>query len=283
MRIGGRVLLEFTTQPPNLNQLIDHNNNNIVFFDVTRRRENRSRCMVAEEGQLSPLFNDVQNSIVDFPLQNELANDDKLGTEENNTPINNTIYGWDAPGLPRSLSHPYDFIYRRITFEEFVRVYLFNERTPQDNGNIELGSRASKKWEWHDLEYLKLINMNGLVYDYDLASTSYSYPRFSGNGNGNISIDLLNNPVTKAYTVIYSSSNNQWTLTSIQNLNVMNRIAVGNIGDNTWQLELDDEVKVNISQGSTLFTDGDKFSFSIFKEANGKANKIELGRINVGL
>jgi hypothetical protein len=270
--IGGRILFEFQVSPEGAESL--------VVFDVTRQIESRDFAMEHGSGE----WNDpAPRPPEDFPwLQaprkdNELPNDDEGNVDEQNLPSNQLLYSFDGPGV--LIDQNYAFVLSRNTFKELVRVRVADEPF-EDSAEVPLesvqGSRASPKYDWHLLCYLRNGAEGRLVVDD--ANPSHSQPTFSGVGNGTVSVTLLAEAATQGFSATYDAATFKWTLTGTSGNSISDEKAEAPPGA-TWTLTIPETVTVQITQGTVAFGVGDQWLFSAFKSSapDGKQNVIGLG------
>jgi hypothetical protein len=124
--------MEFTTYPSGLRNLVD---NGRIIFDITRQKAFRTWIK-----QQDWILLEEDN----FPIHDEIPNDDESDTDEDNIPTNNHIYSIDGPGL---LLFRIDALYPNVSeavtrsnFYEFVRIKI---------GRSNDWSRCSDKIKWH--------------------------------------------------------------------------------------------------------------------------------------
>lgn len=166
--IGGRILHEFSISPAEFSRTVNRNRYNIQ-IDITRRIKD---TVIS----ISPLNNYGVIQANDYPIRNELANDDSDNLDEDLKPDNPStlVFSFDAPGIPRKSGQDIVHI-RHLHFEEFVRISFQNIVPP----NSETGSRSSPKRKWS--------MSNTLLRDRSSSTTDPHYQRntfFSALQNG---------------------------------------------------------------------------------------------------
>ncbi len=272
--IGGRILYEFKIAPPGAEELD-------VVFDVTRQVQYRDYCIFNGSGTLTPCGSDEFPWLRSPVDDNELPNDDAYADGEQNTPVNRHLYSYDAPGTSIQ-AETNAFYIRRNTFKEWVRVQVNNASFPAWPNSQEQvrGSRASPKYDWHLIHYLKRDSSGKWVEDN--ANPSYNTPVFSGTGNGTINVTLLANAITEGFTATYSLADLKWTLDGTSSDPVTDTQDPAP-EDTEWTLTVAGKITVVITQGATAFANGDEFKFSVFKSTatGGKENEIDEGYIDV--
>ena len=283
---GGRILYEFEVLPPE-----DATHRSVhdlgVRFDCTRQVQYRDWAIYIGSGQVN------STGSADFPDEagqdNEVANDDDGTQGESNRPSHDRIYQFDSPSEP--IETPMDvtaFAVSRNTFREWVRVKLKDmasavEPIFEAPSNVPQGSRASDKYEWHHVRYLKRDGQGVLVEDNSAVSSCA--PKLEGTGNGQIDVALLAGADTEGFTATYSISGNskKWTLTGTSGGSVVDE-KTGDVPQGTvWILTLGTKVRVTITQGSTAYATGAEYKFSVFKTtaSGGKKNETAEGSLGV--
>lgn len=259
---GGRILIEYIVYPPSTNFSALG-----VFFDCTRRK--KTSLMQCEYGK------SIVNESVSFPSVEDFANDDMSNSaDEDNEPNDGKIYSWDTPGITYvSFDNSKKLAFKAIkmTFEDFVRIKV-NETFPSNGGGLH-GSRASHKVEWHTVLYTKSGVGNILMPDDQNISYSNPVKNSTGGaiGGGSCVVELLTNPQTDGYTIVYNQGTNKWTLTSLSNVNIVSPPPSGS--PLKWVIEDPGRVKVTITNASPVFYTGNKFLFSVFRSSTGKLNE----------
>lgn len=268
-RIGGRILLEFTTAPDNAEALG-------VVWDITRRIGSRDHVLKIGSGTLTDISLAGKKKP---PGPVEEPNDDSGSSDETNTPKNRHIYVFDGPSY--SVRATAGFAVSQNTFEEFVRVQLADTAFAHLDNTVE-GSRASEPKPWSQQHYLRWGAGANWEYDSDRASASRINRRTTGSGA--VSLRLGANPVTEGFTATYDGTTNKWKLVGTSGNPAVEEAAVAVMGKDRWTLKFGDKVTVTITAGTTAFANGDTFSFSIFRsEAEKKEGFIQEGEINVKL
>lgn len=277
VKIGGRILWEFEVFPHGVYDLGAR-------FDLTRQREWKLWKIIA--GVAVPIATESgkfpwqQNPIKD----NELPNDDAIGEGgKQKTPINDHIYNADTPST--AISDPTSaFLILRANFKEWVRAQVNEEEITQPYEQPK-GSRASDKYDWYLVYYLKQGPGGKLVVD--STNPSASFPEFRGAGNGTCTVQLLQNAVSEGFTATYNAATLTWTLEGTSGAGVSVPKTSAPPGTE-WRLEITDKIVVTIVQGSVPFgnaPNGDpaRFQFSVFKTAapDGKRNEINTGSIQI--
>ncbi|MEO5368146.1 MAG: hypothetical protein H7831_17700, partial [Magnetococcus sp. WYHC-3] len=278
--IGGRILWEFEIMPHGASALG-------AVFDVTRQKERRYRQIAWGSGTLTsiPGLPDL-----DFPenqspkKDNEMPTDDGDSSDEDNVPLNDHLYSFDAPSTSiRGGTEA--FVITRVHFREWVRMRISGSFANNANGVVE-GSRCSAKEDWHLLSYLKR-DINGLCVK-DADAISYCDPQLQWGGgitsDGTMVVSLLADAVTEGFNAVYDAANQKWTLTGTSGTPPVSVQKVGAIpAGTTWIITIGTKISVTITQGATAFGNGDSFTFSVFKTSasSGKKLEIKTGPINV--
>ncbi|MBI4833338.1 MAG: fibronectin type III domain-containing protein [Planctomycetes bacterium] len=275
-QLGGRILFEWNIIP-NGEELRKLG----VVFDVTRQAMWRAYGIQSGKRILEPV---APPDKWKFPenrtpaMDNETPNDNGHPEDEDNEPENSMIYSSDRPGYPSSLTG-IAFVTYRSWFKELVRIQLNNTPFKHDNEKIlqdVQGSRASAKKDWHIVFYT-VRNSDGEM-ERDTAPTTCSVPIKTGTGNGTFSTALSTNAVTEGFAATYDATNQKWTLTGTNSQPVSASLANG-----IWTLTVQNKITVTITQGTTAFANGDRFTFSVFKTSapDGKGYDLGFGPIDV--
>lgn len=290
--LGGRILFQFDIKP---HAIVPEMNNLGIEIDITRRK-------MPNNSSYDWGYYTTQNIVMNFPNQNELANDDdQLGPpygpddelDEDKTPIssdpNNTrIFSYDAPGQNRILLggiNPSPFTYYNTKFEEFVRLSLKNPI----NGNIVGGSRCSDKvhWELDYAAYSSTTTNSNKPYDREYFEMDFATPgsvvvspisctsTISGyQGNGNITI--FNNISTyRPYILRFISD--KWELYLVDVNDTLMLHDVSNISSSgPWLIDNTSDITIEIEQGTSPFVANDVFAFFIFTVNSSVTNSIKI-------
>jgi hypothetical protein len=300
-RTGGRIVLEFTVTPANVETLG-------VRFDITRQgRMNAYKIDNDGKGKLDAIAAFTRQ----FPWlapaggqDNELPNDDKSDGDEQNTPTNRHIYVWDAPGATLNADGPgWAYAILRFWFKEWVRMRLdrapFRNQRAHPNFAANLaadateaveGSRVSDRIDWHYVNYLVRDANGKFVNDTAAAAVSASAPLLNspGGATGTAAVTVLGGD-TEGWTLTYADdgTNSKWSIAGQVNgaavaadaKDSQNRPTQPAQGT-TWTVTVPGKVTVTITQGATKFAAGDTFQFATFKTVapGGRLNEIDLGQ-----
>jgi hypothetical protein len=292
-QIGGRMLMEFTIQPANVEKLG-------VRFHVTRQVQGNTYDILNDgKGVLSPDPTFTRK----FPWlngqDNELPNDDVRDADKQNIPQNGRLYSWDAPGNEVD-AHNYAFSILRFWFKEWVRIRLDGKsfKNEEDHPDFDTtaatarqqveGSRVSEKLDWHMVEYL--VADQSKYFDRDRNNPSNNDPQLTraagSTANGTAAVTLLGSG-TEGYTITFADdgTNGTWTIQG-----QVNGVAVaadtataaqpsGSPAGTAWTLTIPNKVQVVITQGAAGFKAGDVFRFTVFKSQSpaGKLNEMAMG------
>ncbi len=209
-RSGGRILYEYKLLPLGINNELT---NLGISYDLTRRIS-RNNTSLAYSGAK------IKYERTNFPLQNELANDDSNGDDydEDEVPSENEIYHYDAPS-EQIISSGLAFDIRYLSFEEFVRVSFKNDII----GDVQEGSRCSPKYNW---ELKHGVRSSGTFqpsdpYDgnfqklepYNSTGLKFSTPRrVAGSSTGKIIIKPKSSSTYVSYILQLASTGDVWHL-----------------------------------------------------------------------
>ena len=140
--IRNAIIIKFGVLPAGVG------NEQAVAFDVTRQASGRiwEKSSFTTPWELTP-------PTVDFPANNEEANDDIGGNDESNpVDANGHLYVIDAPGFGLNAGQSKLLIWLS-SFREFVRVSFDGVRP----SGARSGSRCSDKYKWHCLHYAEAV------------------------------------------------------------------------------------------------------------------------------
>jgi hypothetical protein len=292
LRFGGRIVIEFQPAPANATRLG-------VVFDITRQVWARAWDIV--NGQGMPAAPAISRNFpwLDTPIRdNELPNDDTHDDDEQNTPVNNFIYVYDAPSNgSRQAANAFDV--SRYTFKEWVRVQLGNTRfanqrpfpagvAPAARQQVQ-GSRASDKVDWNMVYYIRRSNAAGdMVQDSDPVSASFPVLTLAAgstaNGTAAVTFPNPTTAVLEGFTATYAAATQTWTLLGTSGDTVAVAVAGAIPAGTVWTLNLGTKLTLTITQGANAFQNGDRFIFSTLKSTavGGKVNQLAAGLFNVG-
>jgi hypothetical protein len=154
------ILMKFRVRPPGIENVEK------VVFDVTRQRQS----VVKDLFKGTPRTFKLANFPFDEGRSEETANDELVPTkgfedDESIAPSRTkgderAMYSMDAPGedtLKAPAPSDVDTRIMQANFLEFVRVRFDGRKTLEGNG--DLGTRCSNKFEWHSR--MRLINREG--------------------------------------------------------------------------------------------------------------------------
>ncbi len=276
---GGRILHEFTIQPPGVETLPT------VTWDVTRQVFAQDHVIVVGSAVPTLWTPDFKRDFPEakVPPQNvELPNDDLDSSDEDNQPTNRHIYSWDTPGQPlRAVWNNAEVAFwtRRDTFREFVRVRVGEGQQFQGTNRVLEGSRSSAYSEWHYADYL--VRGPLATWVPDTAAAAASAVHRQGRGNGTVVVRLLSEAVTEGYTATYRANTRTWTLTGTSGATASVAHAQAQRGAQ-WRPRIDGRIELVVTQGSEGFTDTSRLIFSVFRAASplGKRNVNALGAID---
>ena len=153
---GAAIGFEFTVLPPGIGDEKD------VKFDITR-----------QVYRILWVKNKKWESYIKYAPKMDIPNDDFKGQSSDNTPKNDHIYSIDVPSITANPKDDLEIVYR-MNCKEFVRVRFDGRTDWHDNvdeegepigGNVDLGSRCSKKVKWHVQMFL--YSVRGLVWKED--------------------------------------------------------------------------------------------------------------------
>lgn len=278
--IGGRELYEFRLLPANVETLG-------VKVDCTRQAWATTWAIAIGDRTPQPVPGFTLKWPWDEvpPRDEEEPNDDAPDAAQDNEPLNQLVYSFDAPG--NSLSADANgFKVFRMSLKEWVRVKLQNQ--PFASLNEPEGSRASDKSDWHFVMYVKRNAAGKFEKDESAKDPSACAPTSHENGSLSVTVDTANCD-TEGWKVTYSGSGNAWdvedaggrirgTLFLVPNSNPREWSGTGRVDGNVW-------VTMRVTEGAgKTFADGDRFLFSTFKSRDattGKQNGIGTGAFEV--
>ncbi len=273
---GGRILYEFELVPDGVQDLG-------IVVDGTRQVAGHTYYISVGTKTITNW--ETYNRYFPFllmekpPKDNELPNDDWPSDESanDNSPNNQHIYSWDSPSVSNLLAGWWGFYINRYTFKEWVRIKL-EDTAFLDNTTVE-GSRASDKYDWHCVYYVKR-NADGKWVE-DNASPSACAPELTTgtpSDKGTLAVTVnATNAVTEGWSVKYDKTDDEWDVTSDDG----SQGTLTKQGDGTWQgngaKAGNTRVTLTVTHtaGKAAFVNNDEFKFSTFKStaSGGKKNE----------